>query len=112
MDAGQQSWAMIAASLWLGMSLLVGMGVAFSRATNIERPLMVGLATVLGAVLGMVVLRMAFLQGGPFNWMQVAVICALPWLFFFGSRLFDRMIGDRKLDPERDEKTYGAHLSD
>src|SRR5690349_972989 len=112
MDFGQQSWALITAALALGVFTLLGLGLLFARATNIERPAMVGGATLLGCLLGMVLLWLVYREGGPYNWWQAVVVIALPVLTFGLSRVIDRMLGDKELDPESDEKTYGAHLSD
>lgn len=112
MDGASQSWALIFAWVVIGSAALFGIGVLYSRSTNIERTNLVGALTLVGAVISAFMLRRTEVRGGPTSWGQTIGIVAIAWCFFFFARLLDYYLGPVKVDREADEDTMGAHLSD
>lgn len=111
-DAASQSWALIFGWVCVGVFLLLGLGLLYSRATNIERPALVGGLTLVGALVSAILMYRVYLQGGPYSWAHTLGIGLLGLVFFGWGRVTDYVLGPTPINREQDEATFGAHLSD
>jgi len=111
-DPATQSWALIVGWGAAAIMFLFGVGIVLSNGENIERPLLVGALTMLGA--GAVAFLMARTQSlnGPFSWWQIVGFIMVALVFYGWGRLIDYALGPVRLNREADEETMGAHLSD
>jgi hypothetical protein len=111
-DPASQSSALIFGWIGVGLVILFGIGLLFSRSTNIEREGLVGGSTLVGGLVATILLWRASALNGPYSWWQVAGILLVALAFYGWGRLVDYVLGPLPLDREADEATLGAHLSD
>jgi hypothetical protein len=101
------------ASVFAGCSLIVGLGLLFVRAVNIERRWLVGLCTILGSGLGIFLIS-NYKAFGPANEVTVAAASALFCVLgFLIGRAIDISLGSREPDTmQADAATYNVDLAD
>lgn len=91
---------------------LFGLGVTFSRSSNIERANLVGGLTLLGAAISAILFQHSISLNGPFGWWQTVGFVVVGLCFYGWARLLDYYLGALPVDREADEDMMGAHLSD
>jgi len=110
MLAGGSTYFLVACVV-VGAMTLVGLGVLFARAENIERPWLVGLCTLGGSAISAVLLWNASRMGAKAS-DGIAWTCIFLSIFgFFLGRLCDRLAGPRDI-VRHDDATLGADLAD
>lgn len=112
MEPSAQSSALIFGWLGIGAVMLLGLGLLYARATNIERPILVGGLTLLGGLVSAGVMERTVMLGGPYSWAHTFGIVLIGVLFFAWGWFADYAMGQPRIDPEADEATLGAHVSD
>ena len=112
MDPASQSWAVIVGWSIVLLFIAFGVGLMSSRATNIERPTMVGAFVTIGGFLAGLLMYRAQASGGPNSWWQIFGFALISFVFYGWGMLFDYALGPAPLNREADEDTFGAHLSD
>lgn len=96
----------------MGLVGLFGLFLAFARAENIERPLMVGMLTTSTALLSGWLLWLEARHGDPAH-QGIAVAYALFALSGFAlGRAIDVIIGPRRETADERQATLGAELAD
>jgi hypothetical protein len=92
---------------------LLGLGLLFVRAENIERRNLVAVITLAGAAIAGVMLYFAS-EGGARNGAALPISAIVVSVFgFFAGRVIDLILGERSPDAiEKDPATYGADLAD
>ena len=101
------------AAIIVGCMVVVGLGVLFVRAENIERRNLVGLITLFTSGIAAFVLYSAW-SGDTANNPGLPISMIMLSLFgFVAGRVIDAILGPRAPDAiEKDPATYGADLAD
>jgi hypothetical protein len=101
------------AAVIVGCMGLVGLGLLFVRAENIERRNLVALVTLAGAAIAAVMLYFSWASPGRSNATLPVSAIVLSIFGFVAGRVIDLILGDRNPDAiEKDPATYGADLAD
>jgi hypothetical protein len=97
----------------VGCMGLVGLGLLFVRAENIERRNLVAIVTLAGVTIAIVILYFAWESPGRVS-PGIPVSAMVVSIFgFFAGRVIDLILGVRDPDAiDKDQATYGADLAD
>jgi hypothetical protein len=112
MESGNPIWWIVSAVI-AGCMALVGVGVLFVRAKNIERRWVVALPTLLGTMLSVYILAVQPVWAGGRD-TTLPLLAVLIAVFGFAiGRFVDFALGPRPLEEiKQDQATYGADLAD
>lgn len=112
MDLTSLSTEFILACLFVALVLLFGLFSLFTRATNIERNVVVGGLTILTSLVAAAFLVIDYRSGHRSGVGALVSACLVALMGYFVGRAIDWLLGPVAVSDESRQGTLGADLAD